>query len=314
MLEKFHLTFQKPTRTIFVHTDATYNIQGEEALDLILSPAFYWCKKERVGVKSGTAAKKIAHSVFDGTIPAGEYKYFVHKTEETGEFLFFAYDEDRIVEQLTQLEIPLARIHSIRFAQSEFTDLQTPLKATEKAALILTDGIVSIMPIRFLGETETMDLGALRLSRHKINIRTYNSLGFKAARIHTVSALFFLFALLFMIEKHRYATALEYENERATSMLKEASLPTTTFQLESIKKNLLKRADEAKELQGFMQSVATIGQGKEIYVETMRIDDKSLKVTYTAKDSKSVQARIKQYYPKAKVSQSGEKITMEVAR
>lgn len=314
MLKKFQLTFQKPTRTIFVHTDAPYDIEGEEALDLILSPAFYWCKKERVGVKNNRAAKKIARSVFDGTIPAGEYKYFVTKTEEPGEFLFFAYDEDHIVEQLTRLEIPLARIHSIRFAQSEFADLQNALKVTEKTALILTDGIVSVMPIRFLEETEKMDLSALKLSRHKINIRTYNSMGFKAARIHTVSAALFLFALLFMIEKHRYAAALEYENERATEMLKEASLPTTTFQLESIKKNLLKRAEEVEELQSFMQSAAAIGEGKEIHIEKLQLDDKSLKVTYNAKDSKTVQARIKQHYPKAKVSQSAESITMEVTR
>ena len=148
MIERFRphldLTFKKPARTVFVHTDRPVDaFPGEEQLDLILSPAFYWCKKERVGLKGVREAGKIAQSVFDGTIPEGEYRYFVQKTGEAGVFLFFAYDEESIVQRLEQLNIPLPRVRSVRFAQSEFSDETSALEISEKSVLVVTDGIVS---------------------------------------------------------------------------------------------------------------------------------------------------------------------------
>ncbi len=318
MLERFRphldLTFKKPAHTVFVHTETPYDVPGEEQLDLILSPAFYWCKKERVGVKSAHSARKIAQSVFDGNIPEGDYRYFVRKTDEAGVFLFFAYDEDRIVERLEALHIPLPRVRSVRFAQSEFSDENTPLAISGKTALLVTDGIVSVMPRGFLNDVQPMDLAQRRLSRHTVAIRTYNSLGFKASRIYTASAVLLLFATLFGIEKHYYQRALEIETMRASTMLQEASLPTTSFQLESIRKNLLKRAGEVKQMKEMMEKSIAIAKGKEIHIESLRMDGKLLDVTFSAKDSKSVQARIKKHYPKAKLSQSGESVTMEVRR
>lgn len=308
------LTFKKPARTVFVHTDAPYAIEGEEQLDLILSPAFYWCKKERVGVKNSASARKIAQSVFDGNIPGGEYRYFVHKTDEPGVFLFFAYDEDRIVERLRELNIPLPRVRSVRFAQSEFAEEGIPLAVSEKTVLLVTDGIVSVMPRHFVTEAEPMELENRRLSRRKINIRTYNSLGFKASRIHTLSAALFLFAILFGIEGHYYQNAVETEAARGSSMLHDAALPTTSFQLESIKKNLRKRADEVRELQQMMEKSAAVAKGKATRIEKLKMDDKTLKVTYTSSDTKTVQARIKQAYPKAKLSQGSGTVTMELTR
>jgi hypothetical protein len=299
---------------VFVHTDTPFDLEGEEQLDLILSPAFYWCKKERVGVKSASNAKKIAHSVFDGNIPEGDYRYFVRKTDEAGVFLFFAYDEDNIVERLTKLDIPLTRVHSIRFAQSEFAGEETPLEVSEKTVLLVTDGIVSVMPRHFVTEARPMVLDSHKLSRQKINIRTYNPLGVKASRIHTLSAAVFLFALLFGIEKHYYQNALETEQTQASAMLKNAALPTTSFQLDSIKKNLQKRAADTGQLKTMMENIADVAKGKTIRIESVLMNDKTLKVTYKSADAKTVQERIKKSYPKAKLSQSGDTVTIEVSR
>jgi len=308
--------FQKELRTIFIHDHWADPTDGEEKFDLILSPAFYWCKKERVGVKSAASAKKIAQSVFDGNIPEGDYKYFVRKNGEAGEFLFFAYDEDAVVEELTRLEIPLNRIHAIYFAQSEFGAIGTPLQATPESALIVTDGIVSLIPVRFLTETEPLDMTAFRPSRDKVPIRTYNSLGFKASKVYTMTAASMVFALLFAVEKHYYAQALEQESEAKTAMLQNAGLPTTSFQLESIKKNLIKRAEDARIMKNDMETLAKITDTKTAYVESMKLDEKGMKAVFVAKgsDTKPIQEQIKKQYPKAKLSQSGQNITIEVTR
>jgi hypothetical protein len=290
--------------------------QGDEAFDLILSPSFYWCKKERVGVKSTASAKKIAQSVFDGNIPAGDYKYFVRKTAEPGEFLFFAYDEDAVVDRLTRLELPLNRIRTIYFAQSEFAALETPLQVTPEAALILIDGIVSLMPVQFLSESEPLDLSAFRPSGEKVPIRTYNSMGFKASRVYTLTAGALLFALLFGIEKQYYATALSAEAERKATMLQNAGLPTTSFQLESIKKNLQKRADDVRLMKNDMETLIAITGTRSAHVASLKLDEKGMKAVFSVKgsDTKLLQEQIKKHYPHAKLSQSGQSVTIEVSR
>ena len=57
-----------------------------------------------------------------------------------------------------------------------------------------------------------------------------------------------------------------------------------------------------------------IAKGKTIHIETLVVDDKTMKVTYKTTDSKNVQERIKKEYPRAKLSQSGDSVSVEVSR
>lgn len=314
MLGKFTISLKKEIPTVLIHADSHYEFGSEERFNLILSPAFYWCKKERVGVKNLSSAKKIARSVFDANIPEGEYKYLVQKTEKTGEYLFFAYDEDAIVEKLKQAGVPLGRIAGIYFAQNEFAALEAPLRLSDKAALILTEGIVSVIPSLFASGAVAADMRAITLSRHKITIRTYDSLGIKASKAYTLTAASALFALIFFFENSYYADALEEESARQSAMLKAADLPTTSFQLQSIKTGLLKRATETRELNAFIASATAISHENGIPVQSLSVSEKSVTVTYAAANSITLQALFKKSYPQAKMAQNGDAVIVEVAR
>ena len=184
MIQHYRLPLRRDVPTFFIHTDSRYDFDGEERIDLILSPAFYWCKKASLAIKHLSAAKKIAQSVFDGNIPEGEYKYIVRRTIEPGEFLFFAYDEEAILEQLNALEIPLGRVQGIYFAQTEFEAIQEPLRVNDALCMIQAEGIVTLVPSRFIPQSRLLNLEHHRLSKHKIPIRTYNAMGIRPRSLY----------------------------------------------------------------------------------------------------------------------------------
>jgi len=313
VLKNISFNLSKEPETLFVHTDGEYTI-GEKKVNLILSPAFYWCRREKVGVKNARSAKKIAHSVFESNIPAGEYKYIARKTKKEGEFLFFAYDEEKILKKLLELGINSNKINNTYFAQTEFDNIETPLKITERSALIVADSIVSVIPAEFAGEMTELDFNSIRLSKKRVGIRRYNSLGIKASKIYTLSAVAALFSIILLFENRYYRSYLDIETKKGEDMLKKASLPTTKFQLESIKKSLKKRETENIDLKKEIMKFADIANEDDITIEEIRITTGNIFVAYSSKKITDVQQMIKKSYPKAKVAQSNDRLKVEIAR
>ena len=142
---------KKNSDIIFIHTNNAYDL-GNGRYNIILSPAFYWIKKENVGVGSIFSAKKIASAVFEGEIPENEYKYFAKKTSQKGEYYFFAYNEKEILNKLKTLGVEIRNIKAIYFAQNEFEDIANPISINKKTAIIQKDGIISLAPANFIKE------------------------------------------------------------------------------------------------------------------------------------------------------------------
>lgn len=308
------LFFPKEQKIIFVHTDEIFDIR-EKKINLILSPAFYWCKKEKLGLKSIYNAKKIAHSFFEANIPQGEYRYLVRKTKEEGEFLFFAYDEALIIKKLSNLGIPSNKINNIYFAQTEFENIEAPLKISSDSALVVINSIVSVLPVAFTNDAQELDIKNIKLSKKKVTVRNYNSLGVKPLKIYSLSAVAALLLVALFFENRYYKNYLTLEATKQEEMLKKASLPTTAVQLESIRKGLQKREEESNGLrENITKLTEIVTSDKEITINEIKITAEQIVVSYNSKKIASLQQIIKKMYPKAKQTQNNDILKVEITR
>lgn len=313
MILRYRLPLKREVPTFFIHTDSRYDFDAEERINLILSPAFYWCKKESLAVKNVYAAKKIAQSVFDGNIPDGDYKYLVRRLPAPGEFLFFAYDEERILEQLNALEIPMGKVQGIYFAQTEFEAMDEPLRITDTLCLIQAEGIVTLMPSRFVPQSRPMSLEYHRLSRFKIPIRTYNAMGIRPKSLYSGIGVAGLLSIIFLAQYLYYASAAAALAAQGPALLKKAELPTTTFQLESIEKNLLSRQQEMREVHALISKAMAVAENTPATIKSFSLDDKRLLVSYEMTTPQTL-AEAKKHFPKAKLDQQAKSITLEITR
>ena len=243
--------FTKKIKPIFVHINKHYELENEK-YNLILSPAFYWLKKENIAIKSKYKAKQLAESVFGNDIEEAHYKYLVKKTENEGEFYFFAFDEEQILKKLKSIGIEPKNIHNIYFAQNEFEEINEPIQISKTLTLIKQDGIVSLLPTSLAKNPKTIDLGSKKLSNQKIPIRTYSSFGLKNSQIFMLSILFAIVLLTQIFENIHYKNILKSLQNQKIKIYKTYSLPTSSYQIKSIEKSL---QNKEKKVNSFKQSI-----------------------------------------------------------
>ena len=84
--------FKNNSKLIYLTNSSNVMESGE--YNVILSPELYWVKKVTLPVKKVSAAKKLAESIFEGGLPAGDYAYEVSKSDD--KFIIVAYDKDNV--------------------------------------------------------------------------------------------------------------------------------------------------------------------------------------------------------------------------
>jgi len=142
------------------------SVEGNETVDLVLTPQFYTFIRESLAIKFAYQAKNIADSLFDDYLdPIKEYQYHVYKCGE--DWCFFAYDVEEITHFLEQKGISPYRIGKVYFAQELVHDLNEPIPLGNRDALQRIEDTVTVIPQRLLS-TET-PLGTLELE--KLNLQ-----------------------------------------------------------------------------------------------------------------------------------------------
>lgn len=165
--------FNSNTKTIFLDpaSPQIQNLLEGEKVNVILSPSLYWVKKLSLPVKYEREAKKLLPSLFEETLPEGNYSYSVYKEGE--EFFIFAYEDKAILEALSNSGISPSSIASVHFAQSEIADINGAVKINETQSIYVKDDIVVLVPCCWIEESGDLDLSALKLSKHSIALQHY---------------------------------------------------------------------------------------------------------------------------------------------
>jgi len=302
---------KKNSDIIFIHTNNAYDL-GNGRYNIILSPAFYWIKKENVGVGSIFSAKKIASAVFEGEIPENEYKYFAKKTSQKGEYYFFAYNEKEILNKLKTLGVEIKNIKAIYFAQNEFENISNPILIDKKTAIIQKDGIISLAPANFIKEKLPFNPQAIKLSKFKIPIKTYNSFGLENSHIFTLSAILSILLLALIFENRHYHKILSSLQNKKGNIFKQYSLPTNSYQLNSILHSLQKRDKETNSLKDNINNFTSLAKVSPL--KKLEISKKEIIGIFENKNNSALNQKAKRYFKNADFTQKDNEVIIKVNR
>lgn len=238
------MLFNRNVQKVFIDTD-TPAIKSEEMFDVILSPAYYWVKRQSLPVRYLREVRKLLPSLFEDTLPKGHYSYTAYK--EGDSYLLFAYSDKTILDALAAKGIKPSQIHRVYFAQSEFSTMEAPIRVDAQNALSLQGGIVVKLPLQFTARSVPLNLQELRVSSHDIDLARYAHIADQRS-IARFSAFMAVLTLLFAAEWGIVAAKTGTLERKRAELFDSYNLPSTAIQNEAILKRLEKRYAEQSAL------------------------------------------------------------------
>ena len=196
-------------------------------IDVILSPALYWVKKLSLPISNLREVRKLLPSIFEDTLPPAHYSYMVYKKGE--ELIAFAYEDKKILEFLKSRGISNANIKSIRFAQSEFEEMQEALSVNETQSIYVRDDIVVLVPSTWLEQTQEMDLENISLSKHRIKLQQFGHIVDNNS-IYKITALLIFFIMIIIAEIFIATAKKDAILEDKDALFSKYKLQATMFQ------------------------------------------------------------------------------------
>jgi hypothetical protein len=214
-----------------------FSPQENQKINIILSPALYWVKKLSLPVKSVREVKKLLPSIFEDTLIDGDYSYFAYKYND--DFFVFAYEDKKIIEQLTKAGVSISNISSIHFAQSEFQEMQQPLNINKDECLYLKDDIVTIIPKAWVKDAKELELENIKLSKHTIKLQQYGHI-VKNSSLIKIAVLLVAFIALSVSEIFVTSSKISKTEKEKENIFSKYKLQSTMFQNKSTLKKYTK--------------------------------------------------------------------------
>lgn len=269
-------TKTKPTALLVVVVGKQKQINvSAEKVNLVLSPAFYWFKKEQLPVQSVAKAKQLAPSLFDGTVPEGSYSYTAIKQEDG--FWLFAYDDAMIAQHLAQMGIKSAQIAGIYFAQTECCDLQEPLLLEDGSVLLQRSGVVSVVDQRYCDATLTCKayFATRQLSKHTVPVSFFRSNLLEEKYLYRLMALCVAFIVAFfahyLMLRHEFGVLLGKEQ----AVVAHYQLPQTSFELDGLKNALQGKEAQQMQIRERFKAFLSLPLEKGEYLQKVQISQKN---------------------------------------
>lgn len=256
-----------------------------EAVNVMLPPQFYTLKKEALPLRFAYQAKKIAPSLFDGLLEAGgHYEYMVWKEDE--EWVFLAYDIEKITAFLESKGFALEHVSKLFFAQQSVDLFDKPLLLGEHEALVSLDHTVVVIPRGALTEENGTSLAFNNSFTPKKGIILSGAYGsvLSLKQASMLAAIFILFALMFFVEGSRYSDDSEAGEAKMQELLSAYPALQSKYTRDSImtKYKMIDRAERKK------REIVKMVSGmifKGVTLSSLEIDTKSYKVHFTCKDA-----------------------------
>jgi len=279
----------RPVRTVFI-SKYTLPLTVEEAVDVVLSPAYYWFREEVLPAKNAAQAKKLAPAFFDAIIPEGEYEYLAIPRGER--FWLFAYDPALISERLSDAGLKASQIRAVYFAQLECEGLETALEIDERHVLAVVEGVVSVLPARYApAEQKVGEFCASKpRSRHKVSVSLFRSGWLDEKQLGRLIALAVVFLALYVGNylqlRHQYRQQLV----REYTLKEHYGLPETSFQLKSLVRSLESRQKRQLRLRRAFKQMITLPLRKGEAMLSMLVGEKKADLTIALAEPKRAEA------------------------
>ncbi len=171
------MKFKKKYKTIFLDQNSeklgvdTLGLTPGEKRNVILSPSMYWVKKVSLPVKYLRDVKKLLPSLFEDTLPKGNYSYSAYKSGD--EYFIFAYEDKLILDTLAKKGISSSAVANVYFAQSELQDIEGAVNINEESSIYVKDELLVLVPSSWVKDAKDLDLDDIELSKHKVALQQY---------------------------------------------------------------------------------------------------------------------------------------------
>lgn len=314
-LSRFKTTPKPLSSVLFVTPGYDYSgFSSDEPYIVVLSPHYYWCKKATRDFKSTFQAKKFAPSFFDFD---ASYEYDVYKQEEG--FFFVAFNKDDILTRLKEQGIDVAQIDKIYLAQSFFRNFQRAIILNDTEALARVSGVVVVVDQSLCSElyqsSELMNLSCEQKVPLKIaGLGQQSTLSLQKPLILLASALFLWLASSWI----NLAMTKSELLAKQEALKVEYKLPATSFQLQSMVKNLEKVEKKQQFIRESLNSLnmknASIGTS----VTSIEMSTKDMKILFSKPLEKgllsTLQKALKKDAKEVRLSQENQQTLLRVQR
>ncbi|GEM_PF-2840562 len=246
----------------------------EKRFDLILSPAHYWFKREKLPVKYSFQAKKYAPALFDGYLPEGEYSYQAIKGED-GLFYMFAYSDRMILQELNRIGVKPSNVGKLFFADELMKKIDKSFSIGNGYVLVRHEDEwvrlpESMAPKDCIPITAIHD--ALRNRSHGVTLTRYSHL-IPESSFNAIAVPMLLFLVLLTTEWimiHRQNGELARQNSQ---IFTKNGLPPTLFQNRAILENLKKIASSQSQIRHVVMCVRRLPLQKNEFLESFTIEN-----------------------------------------
>lgn len=294
---KLRTSSKKSIKTLFINRQEHYDI-GSEKVNIVLSPAYYWFKSEALPVNSTVQAKKLAPSIFDGTIPEDKYSYYAIKHDD--DFWLFAYNDAMIVAKLTELGIKASQINQIFFAQSECFSLLQALKLDETFALVSDENLVSMVPLKYLSDTITIEdyFSTHKFSKHHISLNFFQNNLIDEKYIYRLIGVAVAFIFIYFASYMILRDDLKGVLTKEYNIHEKYNLPSTSFELNGLKHSLHSKETKQLKLRKDIKKLLSISLQNGEYLKKLTLTEKKASYEIVMKSQKRAQ-KIKELVKKS---------------
>lgn len=280
-------------RHVILVDNERVNLQGRELVDIILSPKYYWAKKEDLPVKYAYQAKTYAPSSFEGIIPEGNYNFLAKKADEG--FWLYAYDDAYVIQELEKIGLNPSQIGDVYFAQNEFENLQRPIKVNSHEVLTNHNGSIIKVPNQMV--EQKMQLGEYfvdnELSNFSVSLNKFSQfIDFKKA--YSIIAVLSVLILFYLVEFIWLKNTQSNQEARRAQITKTYKMPSTKMQAKAILNQLDKKMNAQIALREKFSQIIKAPLLPNEYMT--KVEYKSKKFKISVQISKDSQANILQRY------------------
>lgn len=278
------MQFKKQHKILFL--DPNYEtVCPDEKVDIILSPSLYWVKKVSLPLNSLREVKTLLPSIFEDMLPEGIYSYSAYKNSEDSLFYAFAYEDKKILDLISEHNIPMTNIGSVHFAQSELQDMDHAMKIDENQCLYVKDSIVVLLPSFWVKEKEELDVSDIELSKHKITLQQFAHIVDYKSLYGVISVLVILILLAF---GELFATGQKSQEviAKTDEIFLKSDLKPTMFENRSILKKFEKTHQVQTRFREYLAYLLALKLNKNEKMTLLNLKNKTILVNFSGVQEK----------------------------
>ena len=271
------LRFKQAQRNIYLDSMTNVEFDPQIKYNIILSPHLYWVKKLSLPLKNAKEVKKVAHTLFEESLPEDvSYSYEVYKKGE--DFFVFAYEDAEILALLEEKGIAFANIAAVYFAQSELDTLEGVYRVNDTEALQVKETVVVLLPSEWFDSLEPLDIEGIKLSKHRLKLQHFSNFIEKSS-LNRIIIVLALFAVILLTELFIYKHQVVMLIEEKENIFGKYQLKPTMMQNRAILEHYTRKNAEQKKLREALMSLLQSHLKASQKIESIEYGNALLRVT-----------------------------------